>query len=117
MIFTSQNHRHATQGIIDDVREEERRRTIGALHDEITDIGTLEALLTVYEIDKFDAPAVGHLEAQGGLATLGEFRGALGFIEMTAGTRVSRWLTRGELRLTTDLNFERRAVARIDPPY
>ncbi len=105
MIFTSKNHRHATQSIIDDVRKEERRRTISALHDEITDVCALEALLTVYEIDKFHAPAVGYLEAQGRLATFGEFRGALSFIEMTAGARVSRWLTGGELRLATDLNF------------
>jgi hypothetical protein len=115
MVLTAQYQSHATHGVIDDIREKERSRTIGTLHDEITDVGALETLLAVHEIDELDAAGIRHLESQRGLTTFGELRCALGVIQVSAGARVTRRFTGGDLGFATHLDFERCAVARIDP--
>jgi hypothetical protein len=114
MILTAQNHGHAAHGVIDDIREKERGRAIGTLHDEITDVRALETLLAVHEIDELDSASVGHFESQRGLTTLGEFRRALDVIQVSARTRITRRLTGGDLRFTNHFDFERCAVARVN---
>ncbi len=117
MVLTAQYQSHATHGVIDDVREKERSRTIGTLHDEITDVRALEALLAVHEIDEVDAAGIRHLESQRGLATLGELRCALRVIQVSARTRVTRRLARGDLRFAAHLDFERCAVAGVNAAH
>lgn len=116
VILPAQHRGDTHERVVDEIREEERRRAVGTLQDEIPDRGALEDLLPVHEIDELDTTAVGHAETQGGTPTLGDLGETLILVEMSAGSCVARRASGGKLRLAADFDLERRAVARINAP-
>src|SRR6185295_4707315 len=65
VIFATQDVRDAHARVVHGIREEERRRAVGAANDEIADVVAQVSLLAVHEIREFDALAERHAEARG----------------------------------------------------
>ena len=113
MVLAAQHDGDAAVGVVEDVREEERRAAVGAPQHEVADVGALEHLIAVHEVGERDAAAVRHTEPQRRLTALGEPCGALLRIELAAGAGIARRATGGELAAAADLDLERRAVAGV----
>src|SRR5579863_5233514 len=88
----------AHQRVIERVAEEERGAAILAPDDEIADVVRQVTLCAKYQIVEFDAPPGRNPKAQAGLAALRQAAGALIGGKRTAGARVARWSTGGQLR-------------------
>src|SRR5262249_6227372 len=114
VILAAQHQADPHTRIVDGIREEEGRGTIGPAHHEIANVIALEALRSVNEIHELEPLTRWHGKAQRRRDTRGETPGALGLGELATGAPVARRAAGGELRTARELELQRRAEARID---
>src|SRR5580704_133456 len=115
MVFATQHMGHAHGRIIHGIAEEERGRSIGTAHDEITNVVAQEALCSMHEIDELNALAQWYTEAQRRGEARGTPGGPLLGTQMPAGAGVPGWLAGRDLGFSGHFQFQGRAVALIDP--
>src|SRR5579862_65783 len=98
VIFAAQRVRHAHAGIVHRIGEEKGGGTVGAADNEITNVVAEKTLWPVHEVDESHALACGHAIAQRRGQALAHALSTLAGTELAAGPRITRRLSRRELR-------------------